>query len=471
MQINRRLAYNHALDYAVARANQLQLPLLIYEGLRTDYPWASDRLHTFILQGMAENRAAMRRRKLNYFGFAEQFAGQGRGLVRRLSRDAALVVSDEFPVFIMPEHNRRVSQWIQVPYYTIDANGILPMRLSAKDSWSAFIFRKLVQRHFWEAWQNPPLADPLAKLKHRGAALDLEQLSADWPTPAEAWQNPASFCKSLPIDHQVRPAMISGERKTALELLDDFINHKLKRYAKERNHPDADAASRLSPWLHFGKISSFEIVQRVFQCQPRDWQPVYSARITGKNRGFFGGYEYVESFLDELITWREIGYHYAFHRPDYDQLSSLPDWALKTLHDHRRDPRPWLYNMAALETAQTHDEIWNTAQRELTATGFMQNYLRMLWGKKILEWSPDPETALQTMIELNNKYALDGRNPNSYSGIFWVLGRFDRAWFERPIYGKLRYMTSDSTRRKLKMDRYLQQYGSSQPQPDLFTNR
>ena len=171
----------------------------------------------------------------------------------------------------------------------------------------------------------------------------------------------------------------------------------------------------------------------------------------------------IESFLDEVVTWREVGYGFCFHRSDYAELESLPDWAQKTLAEHEGDKRPVTYELEQFENAETHDEIWNAAQRELRERGRIHNYLRMLWGKKILHWTRSPREALDVMIELNNKYAIDGRNPNSYSGIFWVLGRFDRAWGpERQIFGKVRYMTSDSTRKKLKLKKYLERWGDGQ---------
>ena len=166
-----------------------------------------------------------------------------------------------------------------------------------------------------------------------------------------------------------------------------------------------------------------------------------------------------ERFLDQLITWRELGYNMCTLRDDYDQFESLPDWAQQTLEDHAADPRPYLYDLEQLETAATHDQLWNAAQWQLVTTGKMHNYLRMLWGKKILKWTSSPRVALEIMLELNNKYALDGRNPNSYSGIFWVLGRYDRPWGpERPVFGKIRYMTSQNTARKLKVKRYIEQF-------------
>jgi deoxyribodipyrimidine photo-lyase len=196
-----------------------------------------------------------------------------------------------------------------------------------------------------------------------------------------------------------------------------------------------------------------------------DWTPNdLSDSRSGSREGWWGMSPSSESFLDELITWRELGYNMAAHRRDYDRYESLPAWALQTLQEHAQDPRPVTYPLEEFENSKTHDDLWNAAQRELVQTGRMQNYLRMLWGKKILEWTESPQQALAFMIELNNKYALDGRDPNSYSGIFWVLGRYDRAWGpERPIFGKIRYMSSQSTLRKLKLKQYLSRFGGSEP--------
>jgi deoxyribodipyrimidine photo-lyase len=195
-----------------------------------------------------------------------------------------------------------------------------------------------------------------------------------------------------------------------------------------------------------------------------NWSPDKLAdNAKGSRQGWWGMSEPAESFLDELITWRELGYNFCWQRDDYDQYESLPDWARKTLEEHTSDERPHVYSLEEFETAQTHDELWNAAQTQLVSEGRMHNYLRMLWGKKILHWSASPREALRIMIQLNNKYAIDGRNPNSYSGIFWVLGRYDRAWGpERSIFGKIRYMTSENTARKFKVKNYILKY--SQPQ-------
>jgi deoxyribodipyrimidine photo-lyase len=233
----------------------------------------------------------------------------------------------------------------------------------------------------------------------------------------------------------------------------------LHRYGSERNHPDEGASSGLSPWLARGHLSSNEVFDAVTRME--GWTPLrISGHADGKRHGWWGLSESSESFLDQLVTWREIGFNMCKVRPgDYDRYDSLPQWALATLAEHADDPRPHCYELEGFDEARTHDPIWNAAQRQLQRDGVIQNYLRMLWGKKILEWSPSPQEALEVMIELNNRYALDGRDPNSYSGIFWVLGRYDRGWPERSIYGKIRSMSSDSTRRKVRLAKFLECYG------------
>jgi deoxyribodipyrimidine photo-lyase len=227
-----------------------------------------------------------------------------------------------------------------------------------------------------------------------------------------------------------------------------------------RNHPDFESTSQLSPYLHFGHISSHEIFDQIIGKENWTMDRLF-IKPTGGKAGWWGMSESAEAFLDQIITWRELGFNMCHLRKDYDQYESLPEWALKTLSDHIQDTRPYLYSLDQFEHSRTHDPLWNAAQRELVNTGRMHNYLRMLWGKKILEWSPKPKTALDIMIELNNKYALDGRDPNSYSGIFWILGRYDRAWGpERSIFGKIRYMSSDNTARKVKVKNYLEKYSS-----------
>ncbi|WP_440998452.1 hypothetical protein [Fodinibius sp. SL11] len=462
MQINRRFQYNYALEYAVGWANKLGKPLLIYEGLKSDYPWASDRFHHFLMEGMEEHLQIAQEKDLNYHSYIEDESGAGSGLFYELADNACAIISDEFPVYIIRDHNEKVSPKLEVPYITVDSNGIIPLGLTEKAPYNAYFFRKIMQRNFVDCFTHPPRKNPLADLENKSKVELKDNFLKKYPPADEKLNNRKSFISSLPINHQVGKISLQGTRQAALGKLGQFIQHGLWKYEDNRNDPDINATSGLSPWLHFGKISEYEIVDAVLDHQPEGWDLDNITFNKGSTGGFFNGDPNVDAFLDEVITWREVGFHFAHHESEYDQYDSLPDWALKTLEKHKDDPREYVYELEEFAGSQTHDEIWNAAQTQLREEGIMHNYLRMLWGKKVLEWTPNPETALAYLIELNNRYAIDGRDPNSYSGIFWIFGRFDRAWQERPIYGKVRYMTSDSTRKKLKLNKYLERYGSQQ---------
>jgi deoxyribodipyrimidine photo-lyase len=273
------------------------------------------------------------------------------------------------------------------------------------------------------------------------------------------WLNGGRRISDLPIDRTVRPTAARGGGRAARERLGAFLAEDLPAYGTRRNDPDRDTSSRLSPYLHWGHLGPHEVFDRLMAHE--GWLGHLPARATGSREGWWSVSAAAESFLDEFLTWRELGYNMTANRPgDYDRFASLPAWAQETLEQHAEDPREPRYDLDAFERGGTHDALWNAAQRQLLAEGRIHNYLRMLWGKKILHWSASPREALDVMIHLNNRYALDGRNPNSYSGIGWVLGRYDRPWAPaRPIFGVVRYMSSESTARKLNVKRYLERYG------------
>lgn len=460
MQINRRFHYNFALEYAVGWANKLGKPLLILEAFSCDYPWATDRSHSFMMQGMKEHLEYADDQDLNYVSFVEQEAGQYERLLKNLASNASVLVTDEYPVFIMRKRNEKYPKEMEIPYVTVDSNGLIPLGLTDKDPYSAYFFRKIMQKNFIEAFTNPPKQNPLDELECKQRADLPESLFKNIPDVKEALNDIPGFISKLDIDHSVKPIDWHGGRAAALGMMGQFIKDALYVYDEKRNDPDEQKTSQLSPWLHFGKISEYEIVKAVLEHQPKGWDLDKITFNKGSTGGFFNGDPNVDGFLDEVITWREVGFHFAHHRPDYDQIDSLPDWVQKTMDEHRGDPREHIYTYEELKNSQTHDEIWNAAQTQLREDGIIHNYLRMLWGKKVIQWTPDYKTALQYLIDLNNTYAIDGRDPNSYSGIFWCLGRFDRAWQERPIFGKLRYMTSESTRKKVKLKQYLDKYGN-----------
>jgi len=455
----RRSSHNFALDHAIERAIELGRPLIVVEPLRAGYAWASERMHAFVLQGMADNAAAFAGAGIAYHPYVEPTLGHGTGLLVALAEKACLVVTDEQPGFFLPRMVAAAGAKLRVRLEQVDGNGILPLRASEKAYPTAAVFRRHWQKVIGPHLIARPSAEPFGKLPRvvKNGALPAAVIKR-WPAASPALLGVESAAlATLPIDHAVAPvAAVPGGSRAAAHVLDDFIEHKLARYGDGHNHPDDDAASGLSPWLHFGHISAHEVAERVWA--HAKWHParVLDAKATGSRDGWWGVPPGPSSFLDELITWRELGYGFCFHRPDYDQWSSLPDWAQKTLTEHASDPRPEHYTPKQLEAAETEDPVWNAAQRQLVGEGRIHNYLRMLWGKKILEWSPSPKRALATLIELNNKYAIDGRDPNSYSGIFWTLGRFDRPWAPiRPIFGCIRYMSSASTIKKLRLKQYL----------------
>ena len=461
MQINRRFHYNYALEYAVDRANKLEKPLLIFEAFSCDYPWATDRSHTFMMQGMKEHFDDAESQGLNYVSFVEMQPGQYKKLLMSLSSGASLLVTDEYPVFIMKERNETLPEELSVPYISVDSNGLIPLGLTEKDPYNAYFFRKIMQKHFIEAYTHPPKQNPLDELKNRNRVQLPKDLFQGLPDAKDALSDIPSAISGIDTNHDIKPIDWQGTRSAGLGMLGHFVRDGLLQYDEKRNDPDEKKTSQLSPWLHFGKISSYEAVKAVLDHQPEGWDLDSITFNKGSTGGFFNGNPNINGFLDEIITWREVGFHFAHHRSDYDQFESLPDWALTTLNEHRDDPREHVYTYEELALSKTHDEIWNAAQTQLREDGIIHNYLRMLWGKKVIEWTPDPETALEYLIDLNNSYAIDGRDPNSYSGIFWCFGRFDRAWQERDIFGKVRYMTSRSTRRKVKLTNYLDTYSKS----------
>jgi len=457
----RRTEWNFSLQRAVNWARDLKKPLVVLEALRCGYGWACDRFHHFVIQGMADNAARLKRKNVVYYPYVEPRSDAGKGLLAAVAEHACVVVGDDFPCFFLPRMMAAAGRQVPVRFELVDSNGILPMRAVDKVFSRAFDFRRFLQKNIRPHLDEFPEADPLSgarlpkldslatEIRHRWPPANLDELSAK-----------PSLLAKLPIDHTVAVASIAGGAKAAQWMLRDFLDNKLSAYEASRNEPEEETTSGLSPYLHFGHISAHQLFYELMAHD--DWTPERIAeKASGKSAGWWGASPDVEAFVDQLIIWRELGCNLCWQRDDYDRYDSLPDWARKTLADHEHDAREYVYSAEEFEAAETHDDLWNAAQRQLVREGRIHNYLRMLWGKKILEWSSSPEEALATMIELNNKYALDGRNPNSYSGIFWCLGRYDRVWGpERPVFGKVRYMSSQNTARKLRVRGYLDKYGA-----------
>jgi deoxyribodipyrimidine photo-lyase len=452
----RRTSSNHALDRAIAIAVASNRPLVVLEALRADYPWASPRFHRFVMDGMVDNARRIARSRALYFPYVEPAAGAGRGLLAALSRDAVAVVGDDWPGFFHPRLLAAGAGRVRCRLEVVDSSGLLPVRAADRAFPTAYAFRRFVHQALPGHLGDQPDPDPLRRLPAARAEVPGEVLDRWRPT------SPDLLAEGLPdlrFATDAGPSAIRGGSTAGEERLRRFVETRLSRYAEERSHPDADAASGLSPYLHFGHLSPWQILARLAEAEA--WTPErLGPKPTGKREGWWGMGRSAEAFLDQVVTWRELGLNAAAHLPAYDSFESLPDWARATLADHGADRRPYLYDLETLDAAATHDPVWNAAQRQLKEVGTIQNYLRMLWGKKVLEWSPSPQRAAEILVELNNRYALDGRDPNSYSGIYWCFGRYDRPWGpRRPVFGTVRYMSSANTARKLRLQDYLGRFG------------
>ena len=487
-QMYRRLRHNHALDHARRLAMDLNKPLVIYEGLKLNYPWASARFHAFILDGMRDSYEDARKLGATYWPFVETPENNGHGLVRALCQSACALITDDYPQYIVPAHNRAIGAKARVAVVAVDGNGVVPLSLLGPPTAAAAHLRPKIHKLFLGAWAARADAEPDFSVlpKYKG-----KPPFATWTPPKTI----ADLVATLPIDQSVTVVRdVPGGSAAGHACLDGFIKEKMKRYSGERSKPDdplKNSASRMSPYLHYGHVGIEEVVDRVFKTV--DWKPELINPKTRNKDDFYCRDPDVNSYLDEAVTWRDVGYqwHYARMRAAEDKTpaehakswedageampsfnyetfdfgplpksgtlaAALPEWARATLAKHARDPRAHTYTVDEFESASTHDELWNAAQKEIVATGRVHNYMRMLWGKKVLEWSRTPEEGYRILEHLNNKYALDGRDPNSYCGILWTFGLFDRPWPpERDVFGVVRYMTSQSTAKKFKMAGYL----------------
>lgn len=419
-----RVRYNYALNLAAAVAQELRKPLVAVFMFDVQYPEANVRHFDFMLRGLFSLRD-----DLTALGIPLSFVEGMSGLVRAAS-SAALVITDRAYL----RHTRRWREELALraaaPLIEVETELLVPVEVaSAKEEYSAATFRPRLMRRLPEvlATVSAPSAVNQAVVKPLPGALDDAALNALI----------ASADDSVP-----RCALAAGER-AAEDLLRIFIERKLRYYETLRNDPAQDYQSGLSPYLHFGQISSLQIAVAAAEAME---QP--ELRVAG------------EKFLDELAVRRELSFNFVFYNKRYDEYDAVPAWARKTLADHRVDSRSYIYDRAALEAAATHDVYWNAAQREMILTGKMHGYMRMYWGKKILEWMADPAEAHATALALNNRWSLDGRDPSSYAGVAWCFGKHDRPWTERRIFGMVRYMNDKGLERKFDIKAYARKWGT-----------
>lgn len=423
MTASSRVTWNFALDRAVEWTEKLQKPLVVLEVLRCGYPWASDRIHGFALDGMAENACWFEGTDdVGYYPYPEPKPNAGRGLLAALASHACSVVTDDFPRFFVPGVVASEIRRVPVLMEVVDSNGLLPLRQAEQFFPTALAFRRFLQRELPQHLGEFPKANALLNTKLPKATILPAEILKRWPKASPRLLNSGDrVLAGISLDHDIPPVETRGGSTPAQKVLRDFLRNKLASYAEARNKPEENATSELSPYLHFGHISVHQIFSEI--TGQGGWSPNHLAlRATGSRTGWWGVSQAAEAFLDQVVTWRELGFNSCQTRNDYDQFESLPEWALKTLRLHTRDERSYVYTREQFERGRTHNPLWNAAQTQLVREGRIHNYLRMLWGKKIPEWMRSPAKALEIMVDLNNKYALDWSDPNSYTGSSGVWG-------------------------------------------------
>lgn len=419
MQDAVRTEYNHALEYAIDAANQLKRPLLVIFVLTEHFPEATLRHYQFLIEGLIDVDHLLTERGIRL----QVLVGDPKILVPSMAEDACLLVTDHGYLRIQTHWRDVVRDNVSCPMVMVETGVIVPVAIvSPKMDWSAGTFRPKITRQ---------LPRYLVELRPR----TLHSSSLGWDTGDYTLSNSDSLLSRLNIDTSVFPVSIQGGQSSAKAQLSWFLENRLYRYGEARNDPTARATSRISPYLHFGQISPLYIALAVRSVQDPAIAP----------------------FLEQLIVRRELAINFVQYNPGYDQYeSAVPDWSKRTLTTHMSDARQYLYTPEELTNGDTHDPYWNAMQTELSVTGYLHGYFRMYWGKKILEWSETPDQAYATALSLNNRYFLDGRDPNGFTGVAWCFGRHDRPWKERTIFGTVRFMNDTGLKRKFRMDTYLE---------------
>ncbi|MGB9175309.1 MAG: deoxyribodipyrimidine photo-lyase [Methanoregula sp.] len=419
MQSSHRTEDNPALSYAVERADQAHLPLIVYFGLWQSYPEANLRHFRFMLEGLAEVGQSLESLGIR---FVLRIEHPDKG-VCALAKNAAVVIADRGYLRQQQSWYRTVAEQCRCPLVQVEGNVVVPVEMaSQKEEYSAATFRPKITR----------LLDRFLHPAETGSP-QRSSLSLDLPTHAD--ESIEALLLSLNIDRTVPASgLFAGGTAEANRRFEQFLKNRLDGFAENRTDPGGDGGSDMSPYLHFGQVSPMTLA------------------LHAQERGGNG----TPAFLEELIVRRELAVNFVRYNDHYDTFNSLPAWAQKTLALHQADQREYRYSLDELERAVTHDPYWNAAQQEMMKTGKMRGYMRMYWGKKILEWSKTPQDAYSAALHLNNKYEIDGRDPNGYAGVAWCFGKHDRPWGERPVFGMVRYMNAQGLKRKFAMDRYIE---------------
>ncbi len=411
---------NPALNVAIEYANRLELPILVYQGLSERYPYASDRHHTFILQGARDVQRAFGDKKIAYLLHVERPGYRGPHL-RTLAQRAAVVITEDMPTEPLRSWTVALSRVLTCSIFAVDTACVVPMQLVGKSYERAFAFRNATKKLYAERVSSgpsdfQPITAPPSSFDLPFEPIDLQR------------RDIASLVSQCEIDHSIGPVPHTpGGSIAGYERWQHFKENGLSSYGRRRNNPLIDGVSRMSPYLHYGMVAPTRIAREA---------------AAEKSKG-------AEKFLDELLIWRELAYVFCHYRRDHGRISAIPNWARETLREHENDPRE-LLSWETISRGRTSDSIWDSAQRSLLIHGELHNNVRMTWGKAFLEWTPDANRALARLIDLNHRYALDGRDPASYGGILWCLGQFDRPFSpSQPVFGTVRTRSTQQHARRL----------------------
>jgi deoxyribodipyrimidine photo-lyase len=427
MQRAQRGRDNHAVDLAVKIGNELGLPVVAYFAGISNFPHANLRHYAFLNQGLPDIEEDLAERNVSFVLRNAPHESHEKLLQ---DVDAAFVVGDENPMREPEKWRKHLASMIKVPFWTVDADVVVPSKLIEKAQYGAYTIRPRLYR------MMPEFLVPYENVKAH----------AEWKKPKGFFQDSVheDMTKGWKeLDRSVGPveAWVGGHH-AAMKRLKHFTTKLLGEYDTQRNKPEMDGTSMLSPYLHYGHVGPVTIALAVADAAKKD-ESLAKAK---------------EGYFNELIAWRELAVNFVKYTPNYDTAECAENWARTTIAEHAKDERERLYSLKELEQGTTYDDLWNAAQTQMVQFGWMHNYMRMYWAKKILEWTPDVRTAVKWAVHLNDKYFLDGRDPNGYSGIAWsMLGKFDRPWFDRPIFGKIRYMSGQSTGKKFDSKLYMEQ--------------
>jgi deoxyribodipyrimidine photo-lyase len=422
MQQSQRAEYNQALEYAIQQGNQLGQGIVVVFGLTASYPEANLRHFTFLLEGLRETQQALAKRGIRLV----VRRGDPADVALSFAPQASLIVCDCGYLRHQKAWRQQVAEGAGRRVVQVESDVIVPVAVASdKAEYAARTIRPKIHRQ---------LDDYLIDLKH----TKVKRSSLNLAIKGIELDKIESILKPMAIDRQVAPVSVlfQGGTSQAVKRFGQFIRRRLQFYDQHSNQPQTDDISQMSSYLHFGQISPLYLALKIQQAE--------NANAGAK-----------AAFLEELIVRRELAVNFVEYTRNYDTYDCLPNWAQKTLAEHQKDQRRVVYNQEQLEAADTHDPYWNAAMREMRYTGFMHNYMRMYWGKKILEWSRTPQEGFRTTLAINNKYFIDGRDPNSYTGVAWIYGVHDRAWSERPIFGKIRYMAASGLERKCDIAAYV----------------